>query len=128
MSKNKHTNGKLYAHALKELEMAGITVGKGNVDQKLSSTVLKLISTFERVSDEQLIAGTVFGVFKALATGDLLSDPTNNPDEWVLVEGLGEGVSYNVRCNSILSRDGGLTWYRADNNAVCGLSKDVIGE
>lgn len=126
MVKNKHEHGKLYAHAVSELEKAGISIGKGNVDQKLSSTVLKLVSTFERVADDQLIAGTVFGIFKALITGDLLGDPTNDPNEWAPVSGLGEGVSYNIRCNQILSHDNGISWYRADNNAICGLSKDVL--
>ena len=124
MGKKKIAHGPLYEHAKRELELAGITSGKGNVDQTLSGTVLKLIDVYERGSKSEFLASTSLNLFRVLATGELINEPTDDPDEWQLVNGLGEGVCVNRRCNAFFSRDGGVTWFRTDTGAQ-GVSKKV---
>lgn len=124
MAKKKIEHGPLYAHAKAELERGGISSGKGNMDQTLHHTVLKLIDTFERGTATELMAEAVRNIFVPLSRGDIINDPTDDPDEWKLMPGLGEGVMILRRCGSFRSRDGGVTWYREDTGQS-GISKVV---
>lgn len=124
MGKKQIKHGPLYEHALAELERAGISGGKGNLDQSVYHPVLKLIDTFERATPTQLLADTIGNLFGALSRGELIEPPTEDPDEWQLQPGLGEGVMTLRRCPVFRSRDGGITWYRVDTGAS-GISKVV---
>jgi hypothetical protein len=117
MVKKKAEHGPLYEHAKAELERAGISGGKGNMDQKVYHTVLKLVDTYERASASELLANTIGNLFATLSQGEIINSPTDDPDEWKLMPGLGEGVMVLRRCNAFRSRDGGVTWYREDTGA-----------
>lgn len=127
MAKKPTEHGPLYEHAKAELEMAGITSGKGNLDQKIYHTVLKLIDTYEKTAESELIANTVRNLFNTLSGGELINGPTDDPSEWKLVPGFGDGVMVLRRCNVFRSRDAGVTWYREDTGAS-GISKVVTEE
>lgn len=126
MGKNlKH--GPLYEHALRELESAGITVGKGNMDQKVSSTVLKLVDIYEHNGTSELIRSMVRNLFVTFSAHDIINPPTDNPDEWTLIRDAEGDYLVLRRCTDYRSRDGGISWYRQDGAA--GLSiKSKEGE
>ena len=115
--KKKPEHGPLYEHAKAELERAGITGGKGNMDQKVYHTTLKLVDTFERAAESELLANTIGNLFATLSQGELINSPTDDPDEWKLMPGLGDGIMVLRRCNAFRSKDGGQTWYREDTGA-----------
>lgn len=117
MAKKKAEHGLLYAHAKAELERAGISGGKGNMDQKVYHTVLKLVDTYEKAAESELLANTIGNLFATLSQGELINSPTDDPDEWKLMPGLGEGIMVLRRCNAFRSKDGGVTWYREDTGA-----------
>jgi len=116
MSKRNREFGPLYQHAKAELELAGVTQGKGNIDQKLMSTTLKLVDVLEKNSPTEFIKTTILNIFRVLSVGELLGKPTDNPDEWLPAEGLEGGILYNKRCDNYFSRDGGKTWFTAQGN------------
>lgn len=118
MAKKKQEHGPLYEHAKAELERAGISGGKGNMDQKVYHTVLKLVDTYEKAAVSELMANTIGNLFATLSQGELINSPTDDPDEWKLMPGLGEGVMVLRRCNAFRSKDGGVTWYRDDTGAT----------
>lgn len=127
MNKKIQKHGPLYDHAKQELERAGVSPGKGNYDQKVFHTTLKLVDIYERAAESELLGETIHNLFSTLSKGELINPPTDDPDEWKLMPGLGEGVMVLRRCNLFRSNDGGVTWYRADNGAS-GVSKVVTKE
>ena len=127
MAKKAAKHGSLYEHAKRELELAGLSSGRGNYDQKVSHTTLKLIDVYERAADTELLSGIISNLFSTLSKGEIINEPTDDPDEWRLVPGLGEGVMVLRRCDLFRSNDGGVTWYRADTGAT-GISKVVSKE
>lgn len=128
MAKKKHEHGPLYEHVKRELELAGLSNPKGQSDQTLYSTVLRLADTFERGAKNEFLSTTIKNVFNALTDGELLTNPTDDPDEWKLMPGLGAGVMVNRRCNQFGSRDGGVTWYRLNNPEITGVSNESTKE
>lgn len=115
--KKKIEHGPLYEHAKSELERAGITGVKGNVDQTVYHTVLKLVDIYERNGKTEFLATSIGNLFATLSQGELINSPTDDPDEWKLMRGLGDGVSVLRRCDKFRSNDGGVTWYRPDTGA-----------
>lgn len=126
VKKNHIPKGELYEHAKKELELAGLTGGKGNLDQSVYHTTLKLIEHFERVSSKSKLMGdTVRSLFNTFSQGEVINDPTDDPNEWVAAPGIGDGVVVLKRCNKFYSLDGGVTWRRTDDPGAVGISKKV---
>lgn len=122
MAKHEQKHGPLYEHAKRELELAGISGGKGNMDQKVFHTVLRLVDTFERSADSEMLADLIRNVFATLSAGEIMNAPTSDPGEWMPAPGLGENVMVLKRCNAFRTTDGGDTWFRPDTGAS-GLSK-----
>ena len=134
MVKKKIEHGPLYEHARQELERAGVSSGKGNLDQKVYHTTLKLIDTYEKAADTQLLANTIGNLFASLSQGEIINPPTDLVDEWQLRptlfarDGSGPGhTSVLRRCQAFRSDDAGVTWYRPDTGGD-GVSIEVEGE
>lgn len=110
MAKKTLQHGRLYEHAKRELEAAGVTLGKGNMDQKLSGTVLKLIDIFEHNTPSELLRGTVRTLFTTLSNGETLAPPTDVPEEWKLARDQKGDYLVLRRDTNYKSFDGGVSW------------------
>lgn len=133
MVKKKPEHGPLYEHARQELERAGVLGGKGNLDQKVYHTTLKLIDTYEKAATSQLLANTIGNLFATLSQGEIINPPTDDVDEWQLIptlqaiDGTQGHTSVLRRCKAFRSDDAGVTWYRRDTGAD-GVSEVVTEE
>lgn len=114
MNKKIQKHGPLYEHAKSEIELAGVSSGKGNFDQTLSRTVLKLVDVFERSADTDLLKSMISNMFTTLASGEILNKPTTNPAEWDDMP-ESDGVKFLIRCPLYRTVDNGQSWYRIDN-------------
>lgn len=121
------TYGPIYQHAKAELERAGVTGKKGQLDQKIFHTTLKLVHVYEQAGPSDLTLSTISNLFNTLSQGELINKPTNDPDEWEHTPSLGEDIYLNKRCQLFISRDGGKTWQRPDTGSY-GVSVDVTKE
>jgi hypothetical protein len=122
MAKKKHEHGPLYSHALHELEIAGFSEPKGQNDQSIYSTVLRLVDTLERGAKSEYQRNVAQRFFSELAQGMPVSEITDNPYEWELLPG--HDMYVNKRCNLFRSSDEGTTWIRTDT-MTSGVSKKV---
>lgn len=126
MGKN-FQHGPLYEHALQELESAGITTGKGNLDQRISSTVLKLIDIFEHNGTSEVSRSMIRNLFVTFSGHDIVNPPTDDPDEWRVVSDNQGDLLALKRCPDYRSRDGGISWFHIDGMRV-GVSEKVNQE
>ena len=113
----------LIAHAKRELALAGIDKADSDYGGALATAALDLIRTFAGQRHSGASAEMVKQIFLQLASFEVLTPLTNSPEEWRSVsKEMGEPMWQNVRGPAYLSRDGGKTWFRADNAKVTGKS------
>lgn len=124
MIQAKKSDTKIVAHARRELEMAGLfTANKQNdYDGFIGKGSLALIKLFDDwTHDDVARMQAVHSVFNFLVGGDLLSPPTNDPDEWEDVKVEEQTITRNKRNNMYITRDGRKTWFnlRTEQRGVC---------
>lgn len=125
MNQPKKGDSDLVAHARRELEMANLfTVNKENdYDGFIGKGVLAMVKLFEQwTRDDAAKMQAVSSVFEFLIKGDLLSPPTNDPDEWEeFAIDEHQVITRNKRNNMYITRDGMETWFnlRTEQKGIC---------
>jgi hypothetical protein len=115
MSK-KRNEGKFVQHARRELQMSGAFNKTKDYDGSMGRGLLAMVKLFVQWSGgEQAKMEAMAMGFTQLISGELLSPPTTNPDEWEQIEGAAEGTVRNKRCPFYLSTDFGATWTHIQN-------------
>lgn len=114
----------IVAHARRELEMAGLFTPSenGDYDGFIGKGSLALIKLFDQwTQDDPAKMQVLQNMFQYLIVGDLLSPPTNDPDEWEDVQVEGQTVTRNRRNNMYITRDGKKTWFnlRTQQKGIC---------
>ncbi len=124
MIQPRKTDSQMVGHARRELEMAGLfTVNKENdYDGFIGKGVLALVKLFDEwTKDDPARMQAVDSVFGFVIHGDLLSPPTDDPDEWE--EFVVEGVTTirNKRNIMYITRDERKTWFnlRTEAKGIC---------
>ena len=117
-------DSELVGHARRELELAGLfTPNKENdYDGFIGKGTLALIKLFDDwCKDDPQKMQAVSSVFSYLIAGDLLSPPTNDPDEWEDFEIEGQTVKRIKRNIFFITRDDRKTWFnlRHDQKGIC---------
>lgn len=98
----------IYKHAERELKIAGIDSSDVYGDM-LYKAVLELIRVFVQQGHSGYSAAWTVSLFQKLASWEALSPLSNNPEEWMDVDG---GTLWqNIRQSSCFSHDGGKTYY-----------------
>ena len=118
------TDSKLVGHARRELEIAKLFDKKPEEDYDgfIGRGVLSLVKTFDDwAKDDQSRMMALHQVFNYLIQGDLLSPPTNDPNEWEDFEMDGQTIRRNKRNIFFITRDEGKTWFniRTDQKGIC---------
>lgn len=124
MKQPKKNDSQMVGHARRELEMAGLfTVNKENdYDGFIGKGVLALVKLFDEwTADDPQKMSAVSSVFSYVIAGDLLSPPTDDPDEWEEFETEGIKVLRNKRNIMYITRDERKTWanLRTDQKGIC---------
>lgn len=117
-------DSEMVGHARRELEIAGLfTPNKEDeYDGFIGKGTLALVKTFDEWSKNDPQKMTALNsVFRYLIAGDLLSPPTNDPDEWEDVEVEGQTVTRNKRNQMFITRDDRKTWFnlRTQQKGIC---------
>lgn len=117
-------DSKLVAHARRELELAKLFTPNEaeKYDGFIGRGVLALVKTFDQWSENDTSKmGALHQVFNFLVQGDLLSPPTDDPDEWEEFDVEGKLYIRNKRNNMYITRDDRKTWFnlRTDQRGIC---------
>lgn len=124
MKQPKKNDSQIVGHARRELEMANLfTVNKENdYDGFIGKGVLAMVKLFDEwTGDDPAKMSAVSSVFSYVIAGDLLTPPTNDPDEWEEFEVDGSKVRRNKRNIMYITRDDGKTWFnlRSEQKGIC---------
>lgn len=124
MIQPRKNDSQLVGHARRELEMANLfTANKDNdYDGFIGKGVLALVKLFDEwAQDDMARMQALDSVFGFVIHGDLLSPPTNDPDEWEDFEVEGQMVRRNKRNIMYITRDEGKTWFnlRSEQKGIC---------
>lgn len=120
------SDSKMVKHARHELELAKAFDKTENYDGSIGRGVLAMVKVFDtwfggdRAKAESALMG-----FNQVLSGELLSPPTTDPEEWDVVEGADPGTVRNKRCPFYVSTDNGKTWMHLQNKER-GNSRDHI--
>jgi hypothetical protein len=113
----------LAAHARRELEIAGLFDKDGIYGDELAHDVMQLIDVFAKQNHSGATAPLVIQAFYRVSMWDMLTEPTDDPDEWEKLEVPGGGDAWrNKRSPVYYSGDGGKHWNRSDSDTQ-GTSK-----
>lgn len=117
-------DSKIVAHARRELELAKLFTPNEaeKYDGFIGRGVLALVKTFDQwAEDDQSKMAALHQVFNFLIQGDLLSPPTDDPDEWEEFDVEGKMYIRNKRNNFYITRDDRKTWFnlRTDQRGIC---------
>lgn len=122
----KDTDTKMVAHARRELEIAGAFDKTEDYDGQIGRSVLALVKLFDKwCHGNRAMAESVALGFNQIVSGELLSPPTTDPDEWEVVEGADLGTVRNKRSPFYVSSDNGKTWMHLGDKET-GYSKNHI--
>lgn len=117
-------DSKIVGHARRELELAKLFTP--NEDEKydgfIGRGVLALVKTFDEwAEDDASRMSALHQVFNFLIQGDLLSPPTDDPEEWEDIDVDGKLFTRNNRNNMYITRDDRKTWFnlRTEQRGVC---------
>lgn len=117
-------DSKIVGHARRELELAKLFTPNEaeKYDGFIGRGVLALVKTFDEWSeDDASRMSALHQVFNFLVQGDLLSPPTDDPDEWEDIDVDGKAFTRNKRNNMYITRDERKTWFnlRTEQRGVC---------
>ena len=115
MARNNHIE-----HAKRELALA-------NVEHKEAEKLMEIITIFKNMNHSGASADWFVDILDKLLRMQPLTPLTNDPEDWVYVAGIKEGldrdVYQNARDSNAFSHDGGKTYYysgypRTEYNSV----------
>jgi len=113
MQQIRNGDSEVVGHARRELEMAGLfTVNdKEKYDGFIGRGVLALVKVFDEwTKGDKAKQQAVSSVFNFVTAGDLLSPPTDDPDEWKEYNIEGNTGLQNKRNQFYITRDDRKTW------------------
>lgn len=108
------TPEQIYNHAVRELELSGMTVEKADpLTKNISATILGMIEALKQLEDPDKTMNAAVGIFLVLSKMKILGGITDDPAEWEGKTDFEKGIRrwQNVRDPSIFSDDGGKTFY-----------------
>lgn len=114
-------DGGLVSHARRELKAAGLWEEDADYGGMLADAVLDLIRVFADQGHSGFSAMRTLELFKTLAQFKTLTALTDNPEEWLEVDG--KGLLQSRRQSSCFSDDGGRSYY--DIEEVTGSTKRI---
>lgn len=117
-------DSKIVGHARRELELAKLFTPNEaeKYDGFIGRGVLALVKTFDEWSEDDVSRmSALHQVFNFLVQGDLLSPPTDDPDEWEDIDVDGKAFTRNKRNNMYITSDERKTWFnlRTKQRGVC---------
>lgn len=117
-------DSEMVGHARRELEIAGLfTVNEeSQYDGFIGRGVLALVKTFEDwAGADPSKRQAIQSVFNYVIAGDLLSPPSDDPEEWEPYDVEGHKGLRNKRNGMFISRDDRKTWInlRTDQRGIC---------
>lgn len=132
MSKRrKKRQSPLVAHAERELQLAGLFDKDADYGGAAANHVMDLIRLFSSGSHSGASAQIVISLFTQLANYEVLSDITDDPEEWEnTLDAYGPDAGQanlwqNLRGPAYFSHDAGKHWVRFDTGAK-GKSKHKV--
>lgn len=109
----------LYKHAVRELNIAGITKEDSDLSGAIQDCVLKLVAHFIKQRHSEQSGELVKQIFIQLVSHEILTPLTDNPDEWESVsKEFGTPMWQSLRSPAYFSKDGGKTWFHAKTNKI----------
>ena len=102
------SDNNLVAHAVRELTLCGMLDGDSDYDGGIGPAVLDLIRVFASQGHSGGSAAVTAELFARITAFEALSPLTDDPDEWIDVDG--KGLLQSRRQSSAFSRDGGQTY------------------
>lgn len=124
MIQPRKSDSQMVGHARRELEMANLfAVNKENdYDGFIGKGVIAMVKLFDEwTKDDPAKMSAVQSVFNYVIKGDLLSPPTDDPEEWEEFESDGIKVLRNKRNIMFITRDDRKTWHnlRTEQKGIC---------
>jgi hypothetical protein len=124
MQQLKKGDSQIVGHARRELEIAGLfTANKdSDYDGFIGKGVLAMVKLFESWSGgDPNKMQAINSVFQYVTAGDLLSPPTDDPDEWEPYDIEGQTGFRNKRNPMFITRDDRKTWLnlRTQQQGIC---------
>jgi len=112
-------NESLAARAERELKLAGLFSKDSDYEGMLGEAVLELMEVFANQGHSGSSAMLTADLFGRLAKFDVLTELTDNPDEWNDISEYSEGPMWQSKKKpSVFSEDGGQTYYDLDELAI----------
>lgn len=116
----------LYEHAAYELRKLGELSTGSEADKKIFTSVLALVRRYEKQTHDDYTGKWVLEFFDTLCNFQPLSPITDDPDEWEGYEDTRKNMRtgetevtkrwQSLRCPSMISSDGGKTWFDLKTN------------
>lgn len=105
----------LVLHAQRELKAAGLYDADSDYGGMIGKAAEQIVAVFAEQGHSGFSAEITTAVVSKLMRFDPLTPLTNDPDEWMEVEGFGKLKAWQSRRNSsCFSNDGGRTYYDID--------------
>jgi len=115
--------------AIEELKRAGLFDKDSDYGGMIGGAVEELLLVFQKQGHSGFSAQLTADLFRRLVRGEVLSPLTNDPSEWMKVEG---GLYQNNRCSHVFmesgraytidgkafSDDGGVSWFTSRESRV----------
>ena len=108
------TMSNLLEHAKTELKLAGYDISEKGCNQEdpmggyanaCAKSAYELVETLSKQGHSGMSVGITLGLFNKLAKWQTLTPITNNPDEWIKLQGCEDGPWQNKRNPSCFSED-----------------------
>lgn len=130
MSKSRNNDTLIVAHARRELELAGAFKKTKDYDGILGRAILAQVKTFcEWTKEDPALMEVVHQGFSAVIMGELLSPPTDDPEEWEKIEREdNKRVWRNRRSPFYISTDKGKSWINMTNEERGKSRNHITGE
>lgn len=124
MIQPRKTDSQMVGHARRELEIAGLFTEKKDQDYDgfIGKGVLALVKVFDDWSKgDPARMQALEQVFSFAIHGDLLSPPSDDPDEWEEITVEEQTLTRNKRNIMYITRDDRKTWFnlRTEQKGIC---------
>ena len=119
----------IVAHARRELEMAEAFKKTEDYDGQIGRAALAVVKVFDEwTKGDPALLESIHLAFNQIVTGELLSNPTTDPDEWEAIEHEDQVAWRNKRSPFYMSGDAGVSWQHMGNGQSGKSKNHITGE
>ena len=119
----------IVGHARRELEMAEAFKKTKDYDGQIGRAALAVVKVFDEwTKGDPALLESIHLAFNQIVTGELLSNPTTDPDEWEAIEHEDKTAWRNKRSPFYMSGDAGVSWQHMGNGQSGKSKNHITGE